>query len=86
MPPCNHEEVDTRLIIHLHDALFNGYSNCMVPTVDTYVVVILIDEFHHLMTLCVDMKFVLLLVQEKNLFILTLELLTRSWAKRNLQH
>lgn len=56
MPPCDHEEADTRLIIHLQDALLNGCSNCMVRTVDTDVVVILIGKFHHLMTLCADVK------------------------------
>ena len=49
---CDHEEVDTRLLIHLQDALQNGCTNCLVHTVDTDVVVILIGKFHHLITLC----------------------------------
>ena len=55
MPPCDHEEADTRLLIHLQDALRNGCTNCMVRTVDTDVVVILLG-FHHWMTLGKDVK------------------------------
>ena len=42
MLPCNHEEADTRIMIHLLDALERGYSTRLVRTVDTDVVVILI--------------------------------------------
>jgi 5'-3' exonuclease len=52
MTPCDHEEADTRLLIHLQDALLNGCATCTVRTVDTDVVVILIGKFHHLITLC----------------------------------
>ena len=56
MAPCDHEEADTRLLIHLQDALQNGCTNCLVRTVDTDVVVILIGKFHHLITLCQDVS------------------------------
>ena len=46
MLPCNHEEADTRIMIHLLDALEHGASTCLVRTVDTDVVVILIGKFH----------------------------------------
>ncbi|KAK5916100.1 hypothetical protein CesoFtcFv8_001632 [Champsocephalus esox] len=46
MLPCNHEEADTRIMIHLLDALEHG----LVRTVDTDVVVILIGKFHTLLT------------------------------------
>ena len=36
---CDYEEVDTRLLLHLVDALKNGCSTCIVQTVDTEVVV-----------------------------------------------
>ena len=52
MVPCDHEEADTRLLIHLQDSLRNDCTNCMVHTVDTDVIVILIGKFHHLTTLC----------------------------------
>ena len=52
MVPCDHEEADTRLLIHLQDSLRNDCTNCLVHTVDTDVIVILIGKFHHLTTLC----------------------------------
>ena len=51
MELCDHEEADTRLFIHLLDALQNGCTNCLVRTVDTDVIVILIGKFHELITL-----------------------------------
>ncbi|KAK1891628.1 Protein U3 [Dissostichus eleginoides] len=50
MLPCNHEEADTRIMIHLLDALEHGSYTCLVCTVDTDVVVILIGKFHALLT------------------------------------
>ena len=38
MPSCDHEDVDTRLIVHIVDALTKGQSTCLVRTVDTDVV------------------------------------------------
>jgi hypothetical protein len=38
MVPCDHEEADTRLLIHLQEALQNNCTNCVVRTVDTDVV------------------------------------------------
>jgi len=52
MQPYNHEEADTRLIVHLQDALLNNFSSSMVRTIDTDVVVILIGKFHYLITFC----------------------------------
>ncbi len=51
MLPCDHEEADTRLLVHLIDALKSGCSSCVVRTVDTDVVVILIGKFHQLLTI-----------------------------------
>ncbi len=52
MVPCDHKEEDTRLLIHLQDAVQNDCTNCVVRTVDTDVVAILIGKFHYLTTLC----------------------------------
>ena len=49
---CDHEEADTRLIVHLQDAILNECRNCLVRTVDTDVVVFIIGKFHHLQSLC----------------------------------
>ena len=46
MGPCNHEEADTRLIVH---SILNGCYNSLVCTVDTdVVVIIIIGKLHHL--------------------------------------
>ena len=56
MGPCDHEEADTRLLIHLQGAIQNSCTKCVVCTVDTVVVMILIGKFHHLLTLCQDVN------------------------------
>ena len=48
MPECNHEEADTRMLIHLQDALENGANTCLVRTVDTDVIVIIVEKVHYL--------------------------------------
>ena len=56
MLQCDHEEADTRLVIHLQDSLNNGCTNCLVRTVDTDVVIILVGMFHHFVALCQDVN------------------------------
>ena len=49
MSNCNHEEADTRIIVHLQDAIANGEAGtALIRTVDTDVVVILIGKFFNL--------------------------------------
>ena len=53
MRSCNHEEADTRVLVHLKDALDKGgrgggREGILVRTVDTDVIVILIAQFHTL--------------------------------------
>ena len=43
MSPCNHEEADTRLLLHAADAAKQGYRKIMIQTVDTDVVVLAIS-------------------------------------------
>ena len=40
--PCSHEEADTRLFLHVADAVKTGYRKLLVRTVDTDVVVVAI--------------------------------------------
>ena len=47
--PCDHEEADPRLLLHLIDTLNKGQKSCLVRTVDTDVVVILIGKLHCLL-------------------------------------
>ena len=50
MDQCNHEEADTRVLVHLLHALQTS-SLGMVHTGDTDVVVILLSNFHHIKAL-----------------------------------
>ena len=40
LTPCNHEEADTRMLVHAADASKAGYKNIIIRTVDTDVVII----------------------------------------------
>ena len=48
MPPCNHEEADTRICVHLKDAMEKGARKVFVRTVDTDVIVIIAGIFFEL--------------------------------------
>ena len=47
----NHEEEDTRIVVHIQHALKQGAKNVHVRTVDTDVVVILAGFFHDLLVI-----------------------------------
>ncbi len=40
LSPCNHEEADTRMILHVADAIHEGYMKILLRKVDTDVVVL----------------------------------------------
>lgn len=44
MPPCNHEEADTKIVIHVINTLL-GCTSALVRTVNTDVLVILVGKF-----------------------------------------
>ena len=46
--PCNHEEADSRLLLHAYDAAIHGHKKVMITTVDTDVVVIALYHFFSL--------------------------------------
>ena len=48
MSSCNHEEADTRLILHLQEILSQGFVNISVMSVDTDVFIIILAMFHKL--------------------------------------
>ena len=48
MPTSSHEEADSRMFVHLLDALEEGNNKIMLRTVDTDVVVICLSKFHNL--------------------------------------
>ena len=47
---CNHEETDSRMMLHLVDAYENGMQHCMIEATDAYVVVLMIAtaKYHHM--------------------------------------
>lgn len=49
MNQCNHEEADTRIVVHMRHALERGAESVLVRTVDTDVVVILVGKLHDLL-------------------------------------
>ena len=46
LAPCSHEEADTRLLLHVADAVQKGYKKLCVHTVDTDVVVLAIAMYN----------------------------------------
>lgn len=48
MSLCDHEEADSRICIHVQDALQKGARKILVRTVDTDVIVILVGVYFHL--------------------------------------
>ena len=43
LTPCTHEEADTRMFVHVMDAVQKGYQKLMLRTVDTDVVILAIS-------------------------------------------
>jgi hypothetical protein len=48
MADCDHEEADSRMLVHLLHALEHGANIIQIRTVDSDVIVILIGQFHDL--------------------------------------
>ena len=48
LAPCNREEADTRIMVHIADAYKQGYTKILVRTVDTDVVVIAVALLEHI--------------------------------------
>ena len=45
MTSCNHEEVDSRMCVHLKDAVEKGARKVCIRTVDTHVIIICWEIF-----------------------------------------
>ena len=48
LAPCIHEEADTRILLHLEDAVKQGYNKVSIRTVDTDVVVLAVASAQRL--------------------------------------
>ena len=55
MPPCDHKEADTRICVHLKDAIKKGARNVFIQTVDTDVIVIIAGIFIELQRVYSDL-------------------------------
>ena len=62
---CNHEEADTRIVVHTHHALQQGMKKVEVRSVDPDVVVIFIGVFYELLKLNLLQIYGLHLEQER---------------------
>ena len=56
MAASDHEESDTRMVLHVNASLERGLRIIMIRTVDTDVVVILISQFHSIIDRYPDAK------------------------------
>ena len=48
MGDCNHEEADTRMLVHVEHSLVNGANQIGINSEDTDVLIILLGFFHQL--------------------------------------
>ena len=48
MSDSDHEEADTRLVVHIKDALTKGINNFVIASSDTDVIIILLSVYHKL--------------------------------------
>ena len=46
--PCSYEEADTRILLHVKDAINSGYNDAIMRTADMDVVVLAVDYFQEL--------------------------------------
>ena len=51
LSPCNHEEADTRIFVHVSSLVLKGHKNIIIATVDTDVVIIAIAKFNQLVSI-----------------------------------
>ena len=45
LTPCNHEEADTRVFLHVKDMTQQGYTKMVIRTVDTNVLVLAVSVY-----------------------------------------
>ena len=63
---CNHEEADSRIIVHVFDVVKKGFKLVIIFTSDTDVVVICIGKFEQLLQLW-NYRFYLALVKHSDI-------------------
>ena len=83
MRSCNHEEADTRILVHVKDALAKGARSVLVRTVDTDVVVILVAQFHTLSLPWPGTSFWVAFGMGKHFQLLSINSICEYWVNRN---
>ena len=48
LAPCNHEEADTRIFVHVKHSVEKGHKVVLIKANDTDILVIAVSVFHHL--------------------------------------
>ena len=48
LTPCNHEEADTRVFLHVKDMTQQGYTKMVIQKVDTNVLVLVVSVYEQL--------------------------------------
>ena len=86
MDTCDHEEADTRLLVHIVDAIQKGHSNCLIRTIDTDVIVILVVKFFYLLSLNPNINIWVAFGKGKNFSNWHINSVCTCWVKKNLQH
>ena len=88
IPECFQEEADTRIVYHIDDAVKQVASKCLVRTVDTGVVVILIGMFHTLQSLSHkdDLGIWVAFGTGKNYTYINISAIVRALVKKKPQH
>ena len=86
MQANDHEEADTKIVLHLLNALQTGSSSCLVRTVDTDVIVILTGKLSKLRDICPTVNIWVAFGTGKHYTYYHINKLLPFLGKRSLQH
>lgn len=85
MPSCNHEEADSRICVHLKDALEKGARKVCIRTVDTDVIIIIAGIFFELQEIYPDMDIWVAFGMGKNFHYFHMNNICQSLGKEKCQ-
>ena len=72
--------------VHIVDALTKGRNTCLVHTVDTDIVMILVGKFHCFTTLNLNANIWVAFGSRRNFSFLHINTICKTWEERNLWH
>ena len=82
----DHIEADTKIVLHLLNALQTGSSSCLVRTVDIDVIVILTGKLSKLQEICPTANIWVAFGTGKHYTYYHINKLLPRWEKKSLQH